>query len=321
MENNFLINVLKFIFFQVNSAGMELELTGPVDCLCDFTYDFYWQHKGTRLSPKAVIPNQKETSHTYEDLVNALKKRENIIIKGSAGKRLGSSMGVDLKFFGGTGGSIPAGMIFVEGDVDTRMGISMICGAIYVKGNVKKPMGNVLEVKSERQGFRKFVSITEVLNGGSIHDHEILRPNFMENGCLNLRDGIIRDTIAARLDSENKVFVEGDAGMSTGILMRRGFIMIEGDAGMNTAVLLCGGMIITGNTAEFAGAYMKNGVLIITGKAKGYVGANMTGGTIFYKGDAMIPGHPADEKDIRMLVKLSGMSRVEAMMFKKFSIK
>lgn len=107
---------------------MFIELSAPVDCLCDFTYDFFWQHRGSRLSPSAVIPNQKSTSYTYEQLVHALKNGEDVTLKGNAGKRLGSSLGVDLKSFGGTGRSISTGSIVVEGDIDTRMGISMICG-------------------------------------------------------------------------------------------------------------------------------------------------------------------------------------------------
>jgi len=295
---------------------MHLELSSPVDCLCDFTYDFYWQHRGDRLSPSTVIPNQKGTYYTYEDLVSALRKRDDVNITGNAGKRLGSSLGVDLKFFGGSGKSIPVGSIIVDGDVDTRMGISMVSGEIYVRGNVKQPMGNVVEVGSDRQGYKKFRSITDMLDNR--YNENILYPNVLEDGCLYLRDGIIRDTIAARLDADKKVIVEGDAGMSTGILMERGFIHIDGNAGMNTAVLQRGGTIFTGNTGEFAGAYMKGGSLIISGKAKGYVGANMKGGMIFYKGDAMLPGFPVDGKDIRMLVRLFGINQVEAMIFKKY---
>jgi len=45
----------------------------------------------------------------------------------------------------------------------------------------------------------------------------------------------------------------------------------------------------------------------------------MKGGTIFYKGDAMVPGFPVDEKDIKMLIRLLDISKVEAMMFKRYS--
>ena len=301
----------------MNLSFVILELSYPVDCLCDFTYDFFWQHGGSRLSPSTVIPYQAGTSYTYQDIVFALRNGEDVNLKGNAGKRLGSSLGVDLKFFGGTGKSMKTGSVIVDGDVDTRMGISMVSGAIYVKGNIKQPMGNVVEVASDHPGYRKFMSITDILS--EVPDEKILSPNIMENGCLYLRDGIIRDTIAARLDSDSSVIVEGDVGMSTGILMKRGSVRIEGGAGLNTAVLLRGGTVVTGNTGEFAGAYMKNGVLIITGKAKGFLGANIKGGTIFYKGEAMVTGVPVDETDIKMLVRLLDISRVEAMMFKRYS--
>jgi len=295
-----------------------IELLKPEDCLCDFTYDFYWQHSGSRLDPDSIIPHQKGTSFTYKDLVKCLKKEEDVIIKGNAGRRLGSSLGVDLKFFGGYGKSMRVGSIIVDGDVDTRMGISMISGAIYVRGSVKHPMGNVVEVISDSPGYRKYVSITDVLENGS--KEKLIPPNLLIENELILKDGIIRDTIAARLDSEKKVIIDGDAGMSTGILMKQGCVLVEGDASMNTAVLMRGGMIITGNTGEFAGAYMKSGMLIIRGKSKGYVGANMKGGTILYKGDAMVASVPVEGSDIRMLVRLLGIGQVEAMMFKKYIV-
>lgn len=297
---------------------MYLEFSKHVDCLCDFTYDFYWQHMGERLSPSSIIPHQKRTSYTYENLVSCLKRGEDVHIIGNAGKRLGSSLGVDLKFFGGTGRPLRTGSIIVDGDVDTRMGISMVSGEIYVKGDVKQPLGNVLEVESERQGYRKYMSITGILREGL--KESLLPPNVLKEDELLIRDGLIRDTIAARLDSDKKVIVEGGAGMSAGILMKRGFLHVDGDAGMNTGVLLKGGMIIAGNVGEFAGAYMNGGNLIIRGKAKGYVGANMKGGAIFYKGEALAKTAPLDGSDIKMLVRLLDITRVEAMMFKKYCI-
>jgi formylmethanofuran dehydrogenase subunit C len=298
---------------------MHLELSAPVDCLCDFTYDFFWQHKGDRLSPAAVIPNQKNSSCTYEDLVSALKNGEDVNIIGNVGKRLGSSLGVDLKFFGGIGKAVRTGSIIVDGDIDTRMGISMVSGAIYVKGNIKEPMGNVVEVDSDRAGYRKFRSITDLLTEGS--DELILSPNSLEDRCLYLRDGIIRDTIGARLDADRKIIVDGNAGMSTGILMERGLIHVDGDSGMNTGVLMRSGTVITGNAGEFAGAYMAGGSLVLKGKAKGFVGANMRGGVIFYKGDAMLQSNPVDGGDIKMLIRLLEINLVEAMMFKKYGVR
>ncbi len=294
---------------------MHLELTNPVDCVGDFTYDFYWQHRGKRLNPNEVIPYQKHTSYTYKEVVSALKNGEDVYIKGNVGHRLGSSMGVDLKFFGGRGNALKVGSIVVDGDVDSRMGISMVSGAIYVKGRVKPPMGNVVEVVSDREGYHKYCSITDILHG---QEENLLPPNLLKKDTLFLKDKVIRDTIAARLSADKRVVVEGDAGMSTGILMRKGMVHVHGNAGMNAGVLLSGGVLIVNNAGEFAGAYMRDGILIIAGRARGYVGANMKAGCIFYKGDALLKPTQLNGDDISMLVKLLDITQIEAMMFRKY---
>ena len=145
---------------------MQLELSEPVDCVADFTYDFYWQHRGAKLKPDDPIPHQEGSNYTYRDVVEALKRKENIFILGDVGHRFCSSFGVDLRFFSGSGGKIPVGNIIVDGDVDTRMGISMVSGAIYVAGAVKPPIGNVVEVASDRTGYQKYRSITDVVCNG-----------------------------------------------------------------------------------------------------------------------------------------------------------
>lgn len=296
---------------------MHIELSNPTDCLCDITYDFIWQHEGKRLDPDSIIPNQTGTSYTYKDLVSCLNNGEDVHIKGNAGKRLGSSLGVDLKFFGGTGASINSGSIIVDGDVGSRMGISMVSGAIYVSGNVKHPIGNIVEVESDIEGYCKFRSITELLTGEL--DEKIILPNVLDNGTLYLKDGIVRDTIAARLNSDTKVVVDGDAGMSTGILMNQGIVHVEGNAGQNTGVLLSGGTVIVGNTEEFAGTGMRSGTLVIGVRSKGYVGASMKGGAIFSKGDAIAKAESVKGEDINMLVKTLGVSQIGGMAFKKYT--
>lgn len=125
---------------------LEVDLLEPVDCLCDFTYNFYWQHKGEKLHPEWKIPGN---DITFKDLGEHLKKGGSVKINGNAGHRLCSSMGVDIKYFGGNSKEIDVGDVIVEGNVDTRMGISMVKGSIYVKGNVKEPFGNLVEVKSD----------------------------------------------------------------------------------------------------------------------------------------------------------------------------
>ena len=296
---------------------MNIEFTSPVDCLCDFTFDFYWQHMGKRLVPSEKIPGQKGTSYTYEELVSSLKKGEDVCIKGNVGKRLGSSLGVDLVFFGGNGKQLKTGSIIVDGDVDTRMGISMVSGSIYVRGHVKHPLGNIIEVASDRAGYRRYCSITGLIHNIS---ENVLSPNVITKETLCINDGVIRDTIAARLESDASITVNGNAGMSTGILMKRGTVNVYGDAGMNTGVLMRGGVLTVCDTEEFAGAYMKGGNLVIRGKAKGYVGANMKGGAIYLKGKAMPAQVPLDENDIMFLVRLLRISQTQVMMFKKYSI-
>lgn len=48
-----------------------MELEEPVDCIADFTYNFYWQHKGKYLKPEDTIPG---TEYRYKDVVEHLKK-------------------------------------------------------------------------------------------------------------------------------------------------------------------------------------------------------------------------------------------------------
>ncbi len=95
-------------------------------------------------------------------------------ITGDAGKRLGYSMGVDLKHFGGTGAPEKAGRFYIDGNVAPEMGMGMVSGVIYVKGGVEEPVGNVVEVLSDEPGYRKFRSITEILCKGSGKDKLVM---------------------------------------------------------------------------------------------------------------------------------------------------
>ncbi|MCD4767904.1 MAG: formylmethanofuran dehydrogenase, partial [Methanosarcinales archaeon] len=145
---------------------LTLDISTQVDCLCDFTYNFYWQHNGSELDPGKPVEGQTDTHLTYRDLVEHLISGRDVRINGNAGSRLGSSLGVDLKYFGGSGQALDAGSIFVDGDAGTRMGISMVSGRIYVSGIVAQPMGNVVEVTSGKEGYRCFRSITDILHNG-----------------------------------------------------------------------------------------------------------------------------------------------------------
>lgn len=271
---------------------LEIDISEPVDCLCDFTYNFYWQHNGEKLSPEWKIAG---TDLTFKDLVEHLKKGGTVKINGNAGHRLGSSMGTDLKFFGGTGKEIDVGDIIVEGDVDTRMGISMVKGSIYIKGNVKEPAGNLVKVKSDMKGYKKFKSITDIMMNGLEGDK--LEGNQMDGNRLIIDDGMVRDTVGSRLDADKEIIVNGNVDLSTGILMRKGTVRINGSTGKNTGALLNGGtVIINGSCDDFTAIDMIKGSVIVNGNAGKFLAANKKSGVVFAKDGSPIP--PVKEKNL-----------------------
>ena len=290
---------------------------GGESCLCDFTFDFYWQHQGSRLDPEGVVSG----ATTWRGLVEALRRGECVMIRGDVGGRLGSSLGVDLASFGGTGGPIEeTGTIVVDGDVGPRMGISMLRGSFYVSGRVAEPLGNVLEVESDLTGYRKYISITEVLERGGL----VLDPNRIDGGELVLEDGLLRETIAARSRSGRRLRVEGDAGMSAGILMMSGSLEIMGDAGRNAGVLMKGGrIVIAGKADDFTAAEMRGGEIFVAGDAGGFICAKMTGGAVYAQKGKPIPpagGRPVRGEEAALVSKALGVSSFSAMTYKKFGL-
>lgn len=291
------------------------------DCLCDFTFDFYWQHKGSRLNPDNLI-----SGNSLRKIVEALKSGETVRIKGSAGSRLGSSLGVDLAKFGGNGGHIEkTGNIIVEGDVDSRMGISMLRGAIYVSGMIGQPLGNVIEVETDLSGYRKYISITEALEcGASVNSPEITEPNMLDAKGLLICDGLLRDTIGARMAADRIITLRGNAGMSTGILMRSGLIDIYGNADRNTGVLMKGGRIVVrGNAGDFTGIEMHGGEMFIEGNAGSYMCSKMKAGAVYAKDGKSVPPAKAqmlNAAEIADVAKIFRLSQMHAMMYKRFGL-
>lgn len=174
--------------------------------------------------------------------MDELRKGKEVRITGDVGNRLAYSLGVDLKHFGGTGAPERAGVLYVDGDVSSEMGMGMVSGTVYIKGRVEEPIGNVVEVVSDETGYHKFRSITEVLCRGSGKDILIKNKYHDRKRHLVLDDGILRGTVAARCSCEALVTIEGDACNGTGLLMQKGTVHIEGDAGMNTGAHLDGGV-------------------------------------------------------------------------------
>ena len=114
---------------------------------------------------------------------------------------------------------------------------------------------------------------------------------------LNIDDGIIRDTIGARLNIDAEIIHQGDVDLSTGILMRKGVVKVNGNAGKNTGALLNGGtVVINGNSDDFAAIEMKKGTLVINGDAGKFMGAQKENGVILAKYGNPIP--PTEQKNL-----------------------
>ncbi|MDW7775761.1 MAG: formylmethanofuran dehydrogenase [Methanosarcinales archaeon] len=301
---------------------ISLVLTSPVDNLCDYTFNFHYLNQ--KLDPESLIPDQTEGSYTYRDLVDALKSGADVHIKGDVGERLAFGMGSDLKHLGGTGKPEPAGRLFVDGNVGAEAGMGMVAGELYVSGTLKEPLGNIIEVVSDEDGYRKFSSVTDILCNGPGEDTLVSNSLEKEGNILTLSDSILRGTIGARMDCRGTVVVESDVYNGTGLLMRRGTVYVRGNAGMNTGSRLAGGtVVVSGKVHEFAGAYMKSGNLVIN-EAKGYVGANMTGGAIYSK-NKLTPSPPAapgkkSNENTKMLRRVLGAGRLEAMLYNKYEV-
>lgn len=271
---------------------LEIDLEEPVDCLCDFTFNFHWQHKGEKLDPSWKVPNNDVS---FGDIVEHLKQGKDIKILGNVGHRLCSSMGTDLVYFGGNGKELNVGNVYVEGNVDTRMGISMTRGSLYIKGNIKEPVGNIVQVKSDVNGYKKFRSITDIMSNGLKNDSPM---GFQLNGNqMIINDDMIKDTVGARLDVDGIITVNGNMDLSTGILMRRGSVRINGNTGKNTGALLNGGtVIVNGNTDDFTGIDMIKGNIIVNGDAGKFMAANKKNGNLFVHSGNPIP--PTAQKSV-----------------------
>ncbi|MCS3901671.1 hypothetical protein [Methanococcus voltae] len=297
---------------------LTIRLSEPVNCLLDFTYNFKWQSNFDENHE--IMPN---SNISYKKLVEFIKNPENIIvIEGNVGKRFCSSLGADLMYFGGSGNITDVGTVVINGNIDTRCGISMVSGIIYQnkKYRIKEPMGNILEIESDIKDYRKYVSITDFLKNGNSKGYKLLKPNKLISENLIISDNILRDTIGARLDEDYIITVEGNVDLSTGILMKKGKVIVNGDAGKNTGAVLRGGtVIINGKTADFTGSDMKDGNILIKEDAGKYLAAKAKNGHIYSKTGSSIPPFkkcPLNEFD-KKLLKSNGFSDLKN--YSKFS--
>jgi len=293
-----------------------LELENPVDKLCDYTFDFCWSSNFER---DTVIPGQKGSTHTYREIVGALKSGETVHIKGDTGEQLAHSMGASLEHLGGNGGIEKAGTIIVDGNVGIEAGMGMVSGTLYVSGEIAEPLGNIIEVESDNEDYRKFISITDLLCNNT---DETPISNRWEGNKLVLSDNVQRGTIATRCSCDFEIQVTGDVYNGSGLLMQKGTLIIEGNAGMNTASHLNGGtVVVKGKCGEFAGAFMKAGYLIAE-EMQGYVGADMKDGIILSHKKANISPPTKkgklEKQDIELLKKYLGAGRFASLQYNKY---
>ena len=202
---------------------VDIELRDVVDHVCDYTFNFHWHEQS--LNPDSVIPSQKGTEYSYRDLVNALKKGDTVHIRGNMGKNFAYSMGADLQHFGGSGDIEKAGRIFVDGDLGPEAAMGMVSGILYVAGKIAEPLGNIVELASDMESYRKFRSITDIVCNGLGNDSLLGNKYYEKERLMELDDGIVRGTIAARCSKFFKITVQGDVHNGTGVLMRDGIVM------------------------------------------------------------------------------------------------
>lgn len=82
-----------------------------------------------------------------------------------------------------------------------------------------------------------------------------------------------------------RLTIKGNAGVSTGRMMRSGLIIVEGDVGNYAGSDMTGGKLaVLGNAAVGLGDEMKGGKIILNGNAKELLGNSMRGGYIHVKG-------------------------------------
>ncbi|TGC11314.1 formylmethanofuran dehydrogenase [Methanolobus halotolerans] len=300
--------------------ALEIELTEAADYLCDYTFNFQWHNR--KIGPDYEIPGQEYTHYTYGDLIGTLRAEHDVNITGDVGRNFAYSMGADLKHFGGSGDAERTGNISVDGNAGPEAAMGMVSGSIYISGRIEEPLGNIIEVVSDRDNYRKFRSITDIACNGPGSDTIISNEYNADDRTLVLNDGILRGTIGARCYRPVNIIVGNNAHNGTGVLMKEGVVTIHGNSGMNTGSHLNGGTVaIHGKTGEFAGAYMKNGILAFH-EAKGFIGAGMSGGSIYSKSKAKTSSPAAKVKmkgeDSALMRRLMDAGRVESMIYNKY---
>jgi formylmethanofuran dehydrogenase subunit C len=123
---------------------------------------------------------------------------------------------------------------------------------------------------------------------------------------------------------EKIIHIDGNVGMSTGILMRKGQIRVFGRAGRNTGVLMRSGRIVVmGSTDDFTGAEMRGGEIFIKGHAGCYACAGMLGGSIYAQsGKAMPPAkeHMLNHYELATVARTFELNPIHAMVYRRWGL-
>ncbi len=91
--------------------------------------------------------------------------------------------------------------------------------------------------------------------------------------------------IAAGLDTEVTVEIDGDVGYYCGGMSQNATILIEGSAGIGLGENMMSGLIhVRGNASDSLGATAHGGTIIVDGNASGRCGISMKGVDIIVKG-------------------------------------
>jgi glutamate synthase domain-containing protein 3 len=94
-----------------------------------------------------------------------------------------------------------------------------------------------------------------------------------------------RHSIAAGLDAEATVEIEGNVGYYCAGMNKRATVLIKGNAGVGVAENMMSGLVhVRGDASQSAGATANGGLLVIDGSASARCGISLKGADIVVKG-------------------------------------
>ena len=115
-------------------------------------------------------------------------------------------------------------------------------------------------------------ALHEVRDGGNVTRWQVVNPRGLH-------------AVAAGVDADVVVEIEGDVGYYCGGMNKRATIIINGSAGIGLGENMMSGLIyVKGDASEAVGATAHGGVIVVEGNASGRCGISMKGVDIVVKG-------------------------------------